>query len=144
MAEASSTPSPGGPSAEHGPLTPIVLAAVSWVGDPLPWQRALMTVVGIATVVGIIADRPPPRVAGPPAIAAGWIAALYPNLWINDAVVMSESLAMLLVVIVVKFALDVVQGIGGWPWAAVCGVAIGLAGPSPGASWCCWHRSWTS
>ena len=30
----------GGPSAEHGPLTPIVLAAVSWIDAPVPWQRA--------------------------------------------------------------------------------------------------------
>ncbi len=55
----------GGPSAEHGPLTPLVLAAVSWVDDPLPWQRTVMTIAGIATVVGIVllAAASP---AGPP------------------------------------------------------------------------------
>ena len=52
------------------------------------------------TVVGVVLLAR--RLAGwSAAVAAGWIAALYPNLWMNDALVMSESLAVLLVVVVV-------------------------------------------
>ena len=31
----------GGPSAEHGPLTPLLVAPVRWLDDPVPWQRAV-------------------------------------------------------------------------------------------------------
>ncbi len=61
-------------------------------------------------------------------MAAGWIAALYPMLWINDGLVMSETLAILLVVVVVWTGLDVVEGRAGWWRPLLCGVAIGLAG----------------
>jgi 4-amino-4-deoxy-L-arabinose transferase-like glycosyltransferase len=121
-----SDPFYGGPSAEHGPLTPIVLAAVSWLHDPVRWQRAVMTLVGVLTVVGIMLLAR--RLAGwTAAIAAGWIAALYPNLWMNDALVMSESLAMLLVVVVVWLALDLFGGEAAWWRVVACGVAVGLA-----------------
>ena len=115
----------GGPSAEHGPLTPLLLAAVSWMEDPVPWQRTVMTVLGVVTVVWLIALAR--RLAGwSAAVATGWIAALYPNLWINDGLVMSESLGIVLVVAVVWFALDVVDGVPGWWRAGACGLALGL------------------
>jgi 4-amino-4-deoxy-L-arabinose transferase-like glycosyltransferase len=84
------------PGAEHGPLTSTVLALVSWVDAPTPWQRLMTVLFGIATValVGLLARA----VAGDRAgIAATLIAALYPNLWMNDGLVMSESLSLLLV-----------------------------------------------
>jgi 4-amino-4-deoxy-L-arabinose transferase-like glycosyltransferase len=116
----------GGPSAEHGPLTPLVLTVVSWVDAPVPWQRAVMTVVGIATVAGVaLLAR---RLAGWWAAGiAAWIAALYPNLWMNDALVMSETLAAGLVVVVLWLGLDIVEPAAPRWRAAACGVAIGLA-----------------
>lgn len=115
----------GGPTGEHGPLTPLLLASVSWLDDPVRWQRAVLTVIGMLTLLGVVAVAR--QVAGwPAAIAAGWIAALYPNLWMSDALVMSESLAMLLVVVVMWFALGVVAGRPGLGRAAACGAAIGL------------------
>jgi hypothetical protein len=116
----------GGPSAEHGPLTPIVLAAVSWIDDPVPWQRLVMTAIGIATVgaIGLLAVRLAGWWAG---VAAAGIAAVYPNLWMNDALVMSETLATAGVVVVLWLALDLATQRGaGAARALACGIAIGV------------------
>jgi hypothetical protein len=117
----------GGPSAEHGPLTPIVLAAVSWIDDPVPWQRLVMTVIGIATVaaIGLLAVRLAGWWAG---VAAAGIAAVYPNLWMNDALVMSETLATAGVVVVLWLTLDLaMEPRASAGRALACGVTIGLA-----------------
>lgn len=85
------------PGAEHGPLTSLYLTPWSLLpGNLVSWQRVGMMLPGIATVavIGLVGRR----LAGPVVglVAAG-IAAAYPNLWINDSLVMSESLACLLV-----------------------------------------------
>ena len=47
------------------------------------------------------------RLAGPRVgLVAAAIAAVYPNLWINDSLVMSETLALLLVSLALLVALD--------------------------------------
>ena len=94
------------PGAEHGPLTSLYLTPWSLgPGDNVAWQRFATTLLGIATVavIGLVGRR----LAGPRAglVAAG-IAAVYPNLWINDSLVMSESLACLLVAVSLLVALD--------------------------------------
>jgi 4-amino-4-deoxy-L-arabinose transferase-like glycosyltransferase len=118
-------PFEGGPSAEHGPLTPLVLAAVSWIDNPVGWQRLVNTVAGIATVALIawLAHLVAGRRA---AIAAGAIAAVYPNLWLNDSAVMSESLACLLVVAATIAAWRTTSG-HHVRWAVGAGAAAGLA-----------------
>ncbi len=82
------------PGAEHGPLTSALMALVSWGDDPFNRQRMVTVACGIATIaiIGLVARR----VAGDRAglIAAG-LAALYPNLWISDGLVMSESVSCL-------------------------------------------------
>ena len=85
------------PAADHPPLTIIVLAPVSFVSDQSPnAQRFTMALIGTATVLllGLLGRE----VAGE---RAGWIAAgigaFYPNLWVNDGIIMSESLAALVV-----------------------------------------------
>lgn len=84
------------PGAEHGPLLPIVLAPVSWMSDYVPWQRLVTALVGVAViaVIGLLGRRIGGDAVG--LVAAG-IAAIYPNLWMSDGLVMSESLAALLV-----------------------------------------------
>ncbi len=96
------------PAADHPPLTAIVLAPVSWVADrpPLEWidddthlthHRYAMVVLGTA-LVGLIAllGR---RVRGDTVgVVAGVIAAVTPNLWVNDGLVMSETVTGLTVV----------------------------------------------
>jgi 4-amino-4-deoxy-L-arabinose transferase-like glycosyltransferase len=113
------------PGAEHGPLTPLYLTPWSLgAGDNVVWQRFATTLLGIVTVavIGLVGRR----LAGPVVglVAAG-IAAVYPNLWINDSLVMSESLACLIVSIALLVALDFDRrpGVGR---AAVLGGLVGL------------------
>lgn len=89
-------PATGFPVAEHGPLTSVVLAPVSWMEAPEDWQRLVTVVTGLATVVVIgLVGR---RLGGPAVgVAAAGLAAVYPNLWLNDGLVMSESVAALAV-----------------------------------------------
>jgi 4-amino-4-deoxy-L-arabinose transferase-like glycosyltransferase len=113
------------PGAEHGPLTSLYLTPWSLVGDDVvAWQRFGMTLLGIATVavVGLVGRR----LAGPRAgLVAAATAAVYPNLWINDSLVMSESLACLIVAVALLVALgfDRAPGLGR---AAALGVLVGL------------------
>jgi 4-amino-4-deoxy-L-arabinose transferase-like glycosyltransferase len=89
-------PRTGFPAAEHGPLTSLVLAPVSWADNPEDWQRLGTVITGVATVV--VLGHVGRRLAGPVAgVAAAGLAALYPNLWLNDGLVMSESVAALCV-----------------------------------------------
>jgi 4-amino-4-deoxy-L-arabinose transferase-like glycosyltransferase len=89
-------PTTGGPGAEHGPLTSVLLAPFSWMSDPLRFQQLGSVLIGTATIVviGLIARR----IAGDRAgLLASGIAAIYPNLWMNDGLVMSEGPGGLLV-----------------------------------------------
>lgn len=118
----------GGPTAEHGPLTPLLLAPVSWMDDPVRWQRTVMTVIGMAVVVavGLLARRVGGWWVGVVAVA---LAAIYPNLWMNDSLVMSEAPSALLVVVALWLALDLVdRERASIVWRSLaCGAAIGLA-----------------
>jgi 4-amino-4-deoxy-L-arabinose transferase-like glycosyltransferase len=114
------------PGAEHGPLTSLYLTPWSiGGGDSVDWQRFAMTLLGIATVavIGLVGRR----LAGPRVglVAAG-IAAAYPNLWVNDSLVMSESLALLLVALALLVALDLDRRPALWR-AALLGALVGLA-----------------
>jgi hypothetical protein len=98
------------PGAEHGPLTSVLMAPLSWMDHPEPWQRIVTVLCGVATIVvlaavarrvasGVARDGvAPDGVAGARAgVVAAWIAALYPNLWMNDGLIMSESVSTLCV-----------------------------------------------
>ena len=113
------------PGAEHPPLTSLYLTPWSLGhGDGVPWQRFGITLVGAAAVfvIGLLGDR----FAGPRVglLAAG-IAAVYPNLWINDSLVMSESLAVLIVAAALVVALDFDRQPSGWR-AVALGALAGL------------------
>jgi 4-amino-4-deoxy-L-arabinose transferase-like glycosyltransferase len=86
----------GQPTAEHGPLTSVLMAPVSWLADPVPYQRLVTAACGVATIVlaGLLGRAIRGERVG---IVAAAIAAAYPNLWINDGLVMSESVGVLLV-----------------------------------------------
>ncbi len=87
-------------AADHPPLTAIVAAPASLLpggrGDHLFEQRFIMCLVGAATIVmvGLLGRQVAGRAVG--LIAAG-IAAVYPAFWINDGLVMAESLTALLI-----------------------------------------------
>jgi Dolichyl-phosphate-mannose-protein mannosyltransferase len=113
------------PGAEHGPLTPVLMAPVSWLSDPVPWQRMVTVMCGIATIVviGLVANR----LAGPrAAVWAGWIAAVYPNLWMNDGLVMSESISVLLVSVFLLLMLGAIHNTS-VRRVVVIGAVVGLA-----------------
>ena len=87
----------GQPTADHPPITALILAPASWLmtKDTMA-QRLTMVVIGVLTVVVIgLVGR---RLAGPVAglVAAG-VAAGAPALWVNDVVIMSESPTALVV-----------------------------------------------
>jgi 4-amino-4-deoxy-L-arabinose transferase-like glycosyltransferase len=92
-------PRDGTQTAQHPPLTAIALTPTSWVseqidpdGDHVLSQRLTIAVFGTGVVVLIaLIGR---TVAGDRAgLIAAAIAALYPNLWMNDGLIMSETLA---------------------------------------------------
>lgn len=85
------------PAADHPPLTVFVLAPVATVWDsqlPMRWASALagLVVVGLTALLArtVAGDR-----AG---LVAGAIAAVYPFLWVNDGLIMSESFTGVFVV----------------------------------------------
>ncbi|HWM20432.1 MAG TPA: glycosyltransferase family 39 protein [Ilumatobacteraceae bacterium] len=84
------------PTAEHGPLTSVLMAPVSWMGDPVPFQRLVTVICGTVTiaVIGLLGRALGGARLG---IVAAAIAAVYANLWINDGLVMSESVSVLAV-----------------------------------------------
>jgi Dolichyl-phosphate-mannose-protein mannosyltransferase len=114
------------PAADHPPLTVIVLAPVSFVtSQALIPQRLTMAVLGTVAVVviGLLARR----LAGDRAgwIAAG-IAAVYPNLWVNDGLIMSETLATLVVALALFYAYRLIRDPNVWN-ALIVGALCGLA-----------------
>jgi len=114
-----------GPAADHPPLTVIVLAPVSFVtSQALIPQRLTMSVLGTVAVVviGLLARR----LAGDRAgwIAAG-IAAIYPNLWVNDGLIMSETIATLVVALALLYAYRLIREPNIWN-ALIVGALCGL------------------
>jgi hypothetical protein len=134
------------PTAEHPPLTVMVLAPVSWLFDRAPLKsladetnlvdgstvythvrehRYAMTLLGTVLVllIGLLG-----RAVG--GTTVGWvsaaIAALYPNLWVSDGVIMSETVTGIAVVTALLFALRVART-PSWGSAIGLGVAAGLA-----------------
>jgi hypothetical protein len=112
------------PTAEHPPLTVMVLAPVSWAFERPPLKaladkthlvtgETLYTHVrehryamaGLGTLLVLLIGLLGRAAAGPTAglVAAG-IAALYPNLWVSDGLIMSETVTGLAVVGALLFA----------------------------------------
>jgi hypothetical protein len=84
------------PGAEHGPLTSLLMWPFSYGTEYQTVQRLVTVATGIALVwvLGRFTEQLAGAAAG---ITAALIAALYPNLWMNDGLVMSESISTLLV-----------------------------------------------
>jgi 4-amino-4-deoxy-L-arabinose transferase-like glycosyltransferase len=106
------------PAADHPPLTVFVLTPVSWLAEhpPLSWvikepledhvreHRYAMVLLGTLLVglIGLLGRRVGGDTVG--LVAAG-IAAVSPNIWVNDGLVMSETLTALTVTIAMIGAL---------------------------------------
>lgn len=109
-------------SSAHPPLYPLYLSVWSRVGvDTVTGHRLASSLLGVATVVviGLLAYRLAGTATG---LVAAAVAACYPQLWINDGMLMSESIAVLMTALVLYAA---------YRFAAAPGVrtavALGLA-----------------
>ena len=114
------------PGADHPPAYQVVLALPSVVGlDTVRDHQLFSCVLGTVTIglAGLAGRQIAGRRAG--LIAAG-LTALYPNIWMNDAAVMSETLALLFGVVVVICAYQAWRR-PSWRWFVATGAAIGLA-----------------
>ncbi len=106
------------PAADHPPLTVFVLTPVSWLAEHAPFDavikeplhdhvrehRYAMVVLGslLVALIGVLGRRVGGDKVG--LVAAG-IAAVSPNIWVNDGLVMSETLTALTVVAALLAAL---------------------------------------
>jgi 4-amino-4-deoxy-L-arabinose transferase-like glycosyltransferase len=94
----------GGPAADHPPLTALLLTPISWLSDDgILAERLFMTLVGTAAVLAImwLATDVGGRKVG---VVAGVLAAVNAGFWVNDGLLMSESLTTLLVALVLLAA----------------------------------------
>ncbi len=113
-------------TAVHPPLYSAYLGVVSLFGGTShAAHRTASTLLGVAAVITIgYAAR---RIAGPRAglLAAG-LAAIYPNLWMNDAMMLSESMYAFMIALVILTAYRLRAGFT-LANAAMLGAAVGLA-----------------
>ncbi len=120
------TPFGGDENADHPPLTVLTLAPVARVtGDSEVPMRLTVALAGVGAVVLIGFLGRAVAGAAPGLLAAG-IAALYPNLWMNDGLVMAETFATLTVAGTLLATVLLVRT-PSWRHAAGAGVGCGLA-----------------
>ena len=113
-------------TAEHPPLYPIYLAVFSKLGaTSFAWHRVASCLLGAATVaaIGLLGRRVGGDRAG---LTSAAIAAGYPLLWVIDGSIMSESLYVLLIVMIALAALRLLEDPIGRR-ALALGALVGLA-----------------
>ena len=115
----------GDPSAEHPPLAAILMTPGSFLPNWVQGQRLTTVVAGVVGVglIGLLGRRIGGARVG---LLAAAIAAVYPNLWMNDGLVMSESIAMAIVVGALLMLHTLLQR-PSWPVAAGAGALLGAA-----------------
>ncbi len=97
------------PSAGHPPLYSTYLAMWSLVGiDGVTAHRVASSLLGVAAivVVGLVGKRIAGAAVG---LIAAAVVAIYPFMWINDGMLMSESLVVLVAALVLLTAYDFVR-----------------------------------
>jgi 4-amino-4-deoxy-L-arabinose transferase-like glycosyltransferase len=113
-------------SGEHPPLTAVVLAPIAFFTDDNEIAM-LMTMAfagaGVVALIGVLGRE----VAGARSglIAAG-IAAGYPNLWMNDGLLLPETLAELATVAALLFTYRLIRA-PRWRYAVLLGASCALA-----------------
>ncbi|MBA2326257.1 MAG: glycosyltransferase family 39 protein [Actinobacteria bacterium] len=120
------TPFGGDENADHPPLTVLTLAPVARVTDGSELAMRLTVAlagVGVVVLIGLLGRE----VAGPRVglVAAG-TAALYPNLWMNDGLLMAETFAALTVAGTLLATVLLVRT-PSWRHGLGAGVGCGLA-----------------
>lgn len=117
---------PGHPAADHPPLTALMMAPAAAVAPgSVMAERYLMAAYGVAVValLGLLGRK----VAGDRVgLVAALLAAFYPGLWVNDALVMSETItagALAVAMLATYWFADKPS----WRRAGAMGLATGLA-----------------
>ncbi|HUF83118.1 MAG TPA: glycosyltransferase family 39 protein [Acidimicrobiia bacterium] len=120
------TPFGGEENADHPPLTVLTLAPVARLSDGSEIaMRLTVALAGVAVValVGLLGRE----VAGArAALVAAALAALYPNLWMNDGLLMAETFAALTVAGTLLATVLLIRD-PSWRHALGAGVGCGLA-----------------
>ncbi|HYU38661.1 MAG TPA: glycosyltransferase family 39 protein [Acidimicrobiia bacterium] len=114
------------PTAEYPPLFPALLAVPSYLGaTSVDAQRVFLCFVGTGTVVlvGLLGRRVGGPIVG---LVAAAIAAVYPMLFLGEAVLMAESLFVLLVTAMLFLAYSAADAPSPLRFAAL-GLVIGLS-----------------
>ncbi|MET0421641.1 MAG: glycosyltransferase family 39 protein, partial [Acidimicrobiia bacterium] len=120
------------PAADHPPLTVFAIVPAAFIGDESTSRLAMrmtMVLFGTTTIalIGLLTRRLTYRWAGDAAgIVAAGIAALDPNLWMNDGLVMSEALSVLITVVLVALTYRVLRTGATWRTVLALGVVSGL------------------
>jgi 4-amino-4-deoxy-L-arabinose transferase-like glycosyltransferase len=104
------------PAADHPPLTVVVLAPMAWlimhgpfgfVHDPsgVTEERFYMALLGtiLVLLIGLLGRRIGGNRVG---LLAAFLAAIYPNLWVNDGLIMSETITGIVLVLALLLAYD--------------------------------------
>jgi 4-amino-4-deoxy-L-arabinose transferase-like glycosyltransferase len=119
-------PFTGAPAAEHAPLTTAVLVPSSWLVDDVTVPLAQRLTIVVLGALGVGAVGLAGREVGGDAVglAAAATALVNPNLWINHALVMSETPFVLLFALLLLFAFRLARA----PSVAVAAVTGGLCG----------------
>lgn len=125
------------PAADHPPLTVVVLAPMawlvmhgpfSWVNDPsgVTEERFYMALIGtlLVLLIGLLGRRIGGERVG---LVAAFLAAIYPNLWVNDGLIMSETITCVTVVLALLLAYNL-RDRPRVATAIACGAMCGLAG----------------
>ncbi len=117
------TPSPG---ADHPPGFVLLSAFLGSIGIKSPTsQRYALALLGVVTVL-VIAFTIRRVIGDRAALIAGLIAAVYPNLWVNDGLIMSETM-FLLAFTVALYGVFRFRQEHDWKWLLVLAVALTVA-----------------
>jgi 4-amino-4-deoxy-L-arabinose transferase-like glycosyltransferase len=124
------------PAADHPPLTVVVLAPMAWfiMHGPFGWvndpsgvteERYFMAVLGtiLVLLIGLLGRRLGGARVG---LVAALVAAIYPNLWVNDGLIMSETVTGITVVLALLLAYNL-RDRPRTATAVGCGLMCGLA-----------------
>jgi 4-amino-4-deoxy-L-arabinose transferase-like glycosyltransferase len=113
-------------SADHPPLTALTLAPVSRLTDDSETALRLTVAlagIGVVVLIALVARE----LAGPRAgLVAAALAAVYPNLWANDGLILSETFATLGAAAAVFCTYRLIRD-PTWRNAASAGVACSIA-----------------
>jgi 4-amino-4-deoxy-L-arabinose transferase-like glycosyltransferase len=113
-------------SGEHPPLTALVLTPGALLGGDSDYSmRIVEALIGTTTVVliGLLGRKLAGDRAG---LIAAVIAAVYPNLLVNDAILMPEALATMCTAAVALLSYRLIRR-ASWGSAAATGIACGCA-----------------